>query len=122
MKDMNVNWLQEKRPAQWIDMHNMRVIQYGSVLHIDAHMTLPWYYNVRDAEYNIHAVEDMVREKFGSTVEMFVHIDGCMPYSCKLCAITDCPVRQEVFQHQLEWTLENMLYDQKHGKNTAQLN
>ncbi|RYE22923.1 MAG: cation transporter, partial [Sphingobacteriales bacterium] len=31
--------LQKNRQPQWIDLHNLRVIQYGEVMHIDAHMT-----------------------------------------------------------------------------------
>jgi len=108
--------LQQKRKPDWIDLHNLRVIQYGEVLHIDMHMTLPWYYRVVDAEKEIHGLEDMVREHFGSKVELFIHIDACMPYSCKLCAKPDCPVRKETYKQQVEWNLENVWADEKHGK------
>lgn len=108
--------LQKTRPPHWIDMHNMRVIQYGETMHIDAHMTLPWYYQVRDAEIEIHKVENLVQQHFGNAVEVFTHIDGCMPYQCKLCAVSPCPVRQEAFTHQIPWTLENVWANEKHGK------
>lgn len=110
-----INVMQENRKDQWIDLHNLRVIQYGSVMHVDAHMTLPWYYEVRDAEREIHAVEDLIRSKFGNAVELFLHIDACMPYSCKLCSVEHCQVRQEAFRGHEEWTIENVWYDQKHG-------
>src|ERR1043165_1673930 len=97
-----VQILQKHRQPQWIDLHNLRVIQYGEVLHVDAHMTLPWYYRVADAEKEIHSLEDLIREHFGAKIELFIHIDGCMPYSCKLCALLECPVRQETFKGQLE--------------------
>lgn len=108
--------MQQNRKPQWIDLHNLRVIQYGDVLHIDAHMTLPWYYEVRDAESEIHAVEDLIKVHFGDKVELFIHIDACMPYQCKLCALMKCPVRQEDFKAQQQWTLENVWSDAKHGK------
>lgn len=108
--------LQENRKDQWIDLHNLRVIQFGKVMHVDAHMTLPWYYQVRDAEREIHAVEDLIKEKFGNTVELFLHIDACMPYSCKLCAVKDCEHRREPFQAQQVWDKENVWHDMKHGK------
>ncbi len=110
-----INVMQENRKDQWIDLHNLRVIQYGSVMHVDAHMTLPWYYEVRDAEREIHAVEDLIRSKFGNAVELFLHIDACMPYSCKLCSVEHCQVRQEAFRGHEKWTIENVWYDQKHG-------
>jgi cation diffusion facilitator family transporter len=110
--------LQQNRKAQWVDLHNLRVIQFGKVMHVDAHMTLPWYYQVRDAEREIHAVEDLIKEKFGSAVELFLHIDACMPYQCKLCALKECQVRQENFKGQVEWTQDSVWADAKHGKGT----
>lgn len=111
--------LQKNRKPQWIDLHNLRVIQYGDVMHIDAHMTLPWYYLVKDAEQEIHALEDMIKDKFGNKVEMFIHIDACMPYSCKLCALENCDVRQAPFIQQIIWNSTNVRTDAKHGKETV---
>lgn len=111
-----IRFLQEKRHPEWIDMHNLRVIQYGDVMHIDAHMTLPWYYRVADGEREIHELEDMIKDHYGSKVEIFIHIDACAPYSCKLCALPNCPVRQETYKQQLVWNLENVWKDSKHGK------
>lgn len=115
IKDV-IKVLQEKRPPQWVDLHNLRVIQYGSMLHVDTHMTLPWYYQVADADREIHAVEAIIKEHSKSHVELFIHIDGCMPYQCKLCAVDPCPVRQEAFLQQLEWNIDNVWADSKHGK------
>ncbi len=111
-----VSILQNNRNPQWIDMHNLRVIQYGEVLHIDTHLTLPWYYRVNDAEKEIHAVEEMAKQHFEDRVELFIHIDACMPYSCKLCSIPDCAVRREAFANRVEWNLANLSVDRKHGK------
>jgi cation diffusion facilitator family transporter len=111
-----VHILQQNRKPQWIDLHNLRVIQYGDVLHVDAHMTLPWYYRVADAEKEIRSLEHLIQEHFGGKVELFIHIDGCMPYSCKLCAIENCPVRQESFKGQIQWNLENVWANHKHGE------
>jgi divalent metal cation (Fe/Co/Zn/Cd) transporter len=115
-----IDGLQEKRPPQWIDLHNLRVIQYGSMMHIDAHMTLPWYFTVADADKEIHSLEDLIRTKFENQVELFIHIDGCMPYQCRLCAMPTCPVRQEAYAKQLVWDIENVWIDSKHGKNNSQ--
>jgi divalent metal cation (Fe/Co/Zn/Cd) transporter len=111
-----ISFLQSSRRPQWIDMHNMRVIQYGDMMHVDAHMTLPWYYRVADGEREIHLLEDIIADHFGNKIEIFVHIDACAPFSCKLCALTDCPVRQERYKEQLVWTLDIVWADSKHGK------
>lgn len=111
-----IGFLQQNRRPQWIDIHNVRVIQYGDVMHVDAHMTLPWYYRVSDGEQEIHTVEEMVGSHFGNQVEMFIHIDACASFSCRLCALNNCPVRQYPFERQLVWTTDNVWADAKHGK------
>ena len=112
-----ISFLNKQRRPQWIDMHNLRVLQYGDVMHVDAHITLPWYYVVADGEREIHALEDLIRDRYGNKLEVFLHIDACAPYSCKLCALPECPVRQEAFHAQLVWNLDNVWVDSKHGKN-----
>ena len=114
-----IDVLQKNRKPQWVDLHNLRVIQYGSLMHVDAHMTLPWYYQVADADKAIHELEGLIKAHFKNQVELFIHIDGCKPYQCKLCALQNCPERREAFQQQLEWKIENVWADSKHGKNTA---
>lgn len=111
-----IAYLQANRHPQWIDLHNLRVMQYGDVMHLDAHMTLPWYYTVKDADAEIHVLEEMIKQHFDNKVEVFVHIDACQPYQCKLCAMADCPHRQSPFIAQHEWNRENVWYDSKHGK------
>lgn len=113
-----IQFLQHHRREQWIDLHNLRIIQYGEVLHIDAHMTMPWYYTVADGEKQIHNVEDLIKKHFGNSVELFIHIDACASYSCKLCAMDNCPVREHEFEQLLIWNSDNVWTDAKHGKNT----
>jgi cation diffusion facilitator family transporter len=36
-----VHHLNEHRRVNWIDLHNLRVIKYGGVLHMDCHLTVP---------------------------------------------------------------------------------
>ena len=116
-----VDILQKKRKDAWIDLHNLRVIQYGDVLHIDAHMTLPYYFEVRQAEGEVDSLEHLIREHFGSKVELFIHIDGCAPYQCKLCSMKDCPVRQEAMKERISWNLDNVMADSKHGKGVGDM-
>ena len=41
LKDI-VLLLNKNRKENWIDLHNMRIIKYGSTLHCDCHLTVPW--------------------------------------------------------------------------------
>jgi cation diffusion facilitator family transporter len=106
--------LNGNRRENWIDLHNLRVIKYGSRLHLDCHLTVPWYLNVHEAHIEVEALDKLIRQQFGDSIELFVHTDGCLPISCPICGKDDCPVRQHPFQKKLAWTLENILSDKKH--------
>lgn len=106
--------LNANRRENWIDLHNLRVIKYGSVYHLDCHLTVPWYLNVAEAHHEIDALAALIRAEFGESLELFVHNDPCLPISCPICTKKDCAVRQHAFQKRVEWTLQNILEDKKH--------
>ena len=109
-----VTLLNKNRPVNWVDLHNLRVIKYGAVLHLDCHLTLPWYLNVHEAHEEIDHLATLVRSEFGESLELFVHSDGCLPFSCQICEKSDCAARVHPFEKKMEWTLDNILSDQKH--------
>ena len=109
-----VDLLNRNKKENWVDLHNLRVIKYGSVLHVDCHLTVPWYLNVHEAHGEVEALSSLVRNEFGESVELFVHVDGCLPFSCKVCNKQNCNVRKHNFEKRIDWTLENVLQDKKH--------
>ena len=111
-----INEMQKHRKDQWIDIHNLRVIKYGTDLHVDCHITLPWYARLEDAHKEVSAVEQLIKESLGKEVEFFIHADPCVPpKSCSVCLIGACPERKSPFVHKVEWNIKNMLPNQKHG-------
>ena len=109
--DMNligrmVTLLNNHRRENWIDLHNLRIIKYGSVLHVDCHLTLPWNLNVKQAHAESKALASLVRKEFGDSIELFVHIDGS----------SDKPVPSDARQlknhpYREAWTLEHIISD-----------
>lgn len=106
--------LNKNRKENWVDLHNLRVIKYGSILHIDCHLTVPWYLNVHEAHREVDALAALVKQNYGESVELFVHSDGCLDFSCRICEKQDCKQRRHNFEKKIEWTLEKIQQDQKH--------
>jgi cation diffusion facilitator family transporter len=106
--------LNANRQPNWIDLHNLRIIQYGSTLHVDCHLTVPWYLNVHEAHQEIDALTALVKKEFGQTIEFFVHSDGCLDFSCTICTKQACNVRKQAFKQRVEWTMENISSNNKH--------
>ena len=109
-----VQVLNSNRRENWVDLHNLRVIKYGSLLHLDCHLTVHWYLNVHEAHQEIDALARLIRKEFGESLELFVHSDGCLPFSCQICDKAICPERKNSFVKKIEWTLENISRNKKH--------
>jgi cation diffusion facilitator family transporter len=112
--DKTVAKLNKNRREELIDLHNLRIIKYGGMLHLDCHLTVPWYLNVWEAHKEIEMLSQLVKEEFGESIELFVHTDPCLKISCPICTKSDCNVRQHPFKKKVEWTMENILSDKKH--------
>lgn len=109
-----IDILNQNRRDKWIDIHNLRVQKYGSFLHIDAHLTLPWYDNLQEVHDEVEALEELVRERMDNRVELFIHADPCQPSSCPICTVQDCPVRQYPYEERVPWKLVNLLPNRQH--------
>jgi cation diffusion facilitator family transporter len=110
-----VRVLNENRRENWIDIHNLRVIKYGPTLHIDCHLTVPWYLTVLEAHEEVEAVGALVREQIDPDIELFIHTDPCVTVSCTICNKTACHVRRQPFQNRVDWDLDQVIADKKHG-------
>ena len=117
--DKMVAILNKNRRENWIDLHNLRVIKYGNVLHLDCHLTVPWYFNINQAHLEVDELARLVRAEYGESLELFVHSDGCLYFQCHICKKQDCPVRQHEFKEPVTWTLDNALQNEKHGLKDA---
>ncbi|MCY1659785.1 MULTISPECIES: cation diffusion facilitator family transporter [Chryseobacterium] len=107
--------LEENRKTEWIDVHNMKIQQFGAHLHIDAHITLPWYYSLRDAHNEMEKMIILLAKNTKRTVEFNFHMDDCKPISCSVCQISNCPVREKDFVKRVVWTPENVTSVDKHS-------
>lgn len=117
LKDM-VGMLNKHRKENWIDLHNTRIIKYGSTLHCDCHLTVPWYLTVREAHAEIESLSGLIKNEFGETVELFVHSDDCYESSCQICSKKHCMVRKHDYEKTITWTISNIRKDARHNINT----
>lgn len=111
--------LNAQRQPNWIDLHNLRVIKYGNKLHIDCHLTLPWYFNLQEAHREVDAFSATLAHAFGSQIEFFVHTDGCLPQGCTICQKQDCTRRLHPFERRVEWSKSNIFENEKHDTSTT---
>lgn len=111
-------FLNHNRKPEWIDIHNMRIQQHGSGLHIDAHLTLPWYFELRKAHEEMEQVYRLIAENTDRNVEFNFHLDDCKPISCEICELWECPVRGRNFVKKIVWNEKNISQIEKHSAKT----
>ncbi len=109
-----VEVLQAHRRDSWIDVHNLRAQQYGAELHIDCHVTLPYYYDLNTVHSEITSIDHLMNSAVNDRTELFIHADPCLPACCNYCKMKDCPVRAEAFRGEIKWDMENVTKNQKH--------
>jgi cation diffusion facilitator family transporter len=112
--------LNNSRLPNWIDIHNLRVIKFGNVLHIDCHMTVPWYLNVRQAHAEVESLRVLIEKEFGAAMEFFVHADDCLGSCCPICIKNDCQVREQPFRKKIQWNMVNAIPNKKHELSTPE--
>jgi cation diffusion facilitator family transporter len=77
-------------------------------------VTVPWFLNVHEAHNEVDAFSALARDEFGESVELFVHADGCLDFSCRICSKTNCNERKIAFEKRIEWDVHNIASDEKH--------
>ena len=109
-----IGLLNKNRKDSWIDVHNLRAQRYGNELHIDCHVTLPYYFDLNKVHEEVSSVEKLTNNEALMQTEFFIHADPCLPQCCHYCRMKDCPVRSEPKSKEITWTLENVTRNHKH--------
>jgi cation diffusion facilitator family transporter len=109
-----IDWITQHQKSEWIDLHNLRIQQYGGDLHIDCHLTLPRYWDLNRVHQEIHEFEETINAALDSHIEIFVHADPCLDECCAHCTIEDCPIRKSPLLKAIEWNQVNLALNQKH--------
>ncbi|BBA17408.1 cation diffusion facilitator family transporter [Blattabacterium cuenoti] len=103
-------YLNKNRDIYWIDFHHLKIIKYGSALHIDCHLTVPWFFNIKEANQEIKKLNQLTKNEFGFKVELSVHIDACSNNHCIFCLNHSCKERKNLFKKKIFWTLDKTSY------------
>ncbi|TZF83981.1 cation transporter [Pedobacter sp. BS3] len=112
-----VDILNRNRKDSWIDVHNLRTQQYGHDLHVDCHVTLPYYFDLGRVHDEISQIDALINSKIEEKTELFIHADPCLPQCCHYCRMKNCPVRSEEKTTDITWTPVNVTRNFKHFEN-----
>jgi hypothetical protein len=55
-----------------------------------------------------------MKEQAATQVELFIHVDPCLPQCCFYCAVPNCIARQTEQNSTIPWTKKNIMKNTKH--------
>lgn len=101
--------IKKHRKPGVIDIHHVRMIRSGNFHHIDAHMVVPEFWDVKQAHTMAHEFEKNVVLEYDHDGEFAFHMDPCQKLYCSVCTIENCKIRKTPFQQHREFTKEHLI-------------
>lgn len=99
----------KNKTDKWIDIHNFKLVKYGSVYHINCDLVLPWDLYLSDAHEEGEKLKILLVSNFSEDIVFSVHIDGCFKMYCKNCNKLNCNERKNEFETNLTFDLQNFM-------------
>ena len=106
--------LSEHRSEDWIDIHNLRIIKYGSRLHIEMHVTLPFDMMIIDMEKENRDLHESAESMFGGSVDLIMMPEPCKEFSCIHCK-RECRARRAEFVESISWSADLLVQEHQHA-------
>ncbi|MGL5636472.1 MAG: cation diffusion facilitator family transporter [Bacteroidales bacterium] len=102
----------QNREKAWVDVHNMKVLKYGSNYFMDCDLTLPWYYTVQEGHDCCVDFANLIKSKYPDRIRLSIHTDPCIPIKdCSFCPMRNCQHRMAEYNKENQLTLDKMTQD-----------
>lgn len=87
----------------WVNIHRLTYLKFGHVSHVDLHLTLPWYYDVRQSTEEIFLLKGIIKKNLPEEiVEISVQSEPCEDNMCHQCNMR-CEHRKATFERFRQW-------------------
>ncbi|MBI2521240.1 MAG: cation transporter [Bdellovibrio sp.] len=93
-----VNGINICRTSDIIAIHELRIIRSGRHIHVDMHIVVPEFHDIRHAHDLVEEFGSRVMKETGLEGEVHSHIDPCYRRLCRNCKASPCPIRQHAFE------------------------
>jgi len=107
LKDLAYAFEQNRHPGV-IDLHLVKVIRSGNFHHIDGHLVVPEFWQIKDTHELLHNFENKVVKTYPFDGEINFHLDPCDRAYCSQCDLPECPVRQREFKKRRVFTAASL--------------
>jgi len=99
------------RAPEVIDMHHLRVVSYGSLIHIEAHMVVPDDTPMARVDEIRGAIEAECRRVLGPGADITIQAESCDRMACKHCNSGDCDHRGGEFHRNVFLDVDTVIME-----------
>jgi cation diffusion facilitator family transporter len=100
--------LTNQRSKNWINIHKLTYLKFGNTAHVDMHLTLPWYFDVRQATHEITSLKQIIRKELPEKdIDISIQSEPCVEGSCQHCNLA-CQHRLHDFKEALDWNTKQI--------------
>lgn len=99
------------RAPEVIDMHHLRVVSYGSLIHIEAHMVVPDDMPMARVDEIRGAIEAECRRVLGPGADITIQAESCDRMACKHCKSGDCDHRGGEFRRNVFLDVDTVIME-----------
>lgn len=104
----------ENRRSPWVNIHRLTYLGYGSIGHVDFHLTLPFYYTLQEAQSEIVHLKSIVKDKLDDfDLDISIQSEPCDTKMCDHCIMDKCKFRIQEFKPDNTWKTAALLLDNK---------
>lgn len=97
---------EKNRADEWIDIHNFKLIKYGSSYYMTCDVVLPWYMNISQSHFESEKIKKVIHDNFSKEIVFTVHTDECHHSLCQQCKKSDCKERKAEFLTSIPLNIE----------------
>ncbi len=109
-----VGIINEYRHDDWIDLYDLRLIKYGSNIHIRMNVVFPKSMTLEKEYLEASEIDEAVQARFGDSVETAIIPVPCRDYNCRHCQ-RNCFERVCEFESDLDWSPEKLCNRHPHS-------
>jgi len=91
-----------------IRIHHTRVMRSGAYHHIDSHVVVPEFWDVKTCHEQTDNFSRRFFAEYSNPGEIHFHVDPCRRAYCRVCELSDCPVRRVGFEGIIPLTLHEL--------------
>lgn len=106
--DRLIALLSKKKKKEWIYGHKLAVLHFGHVIHVDMHLTLPYYFTLQQSLEEVRELKKVMLEGLDQKVaDISIQTEPCHPGLCRLCNF-ECSVRSFRCEQNMLWDLPTL--------------